>query len=85
VGGAVVGGDVGGRGGEGGGGEGDVGGGSGCEGRRGEGGRRRGMRRPLLLLFNTTRAQPPDPQAREPLSLWTEVWPTQPVLTQHPY
>ena len=32
----------------------------------------------LLLLFNTTRAraQPPDPQAREPLSLWTEAWPT---------
>jgi len=33
----------------------------------------------LLLLFNTTRTSP-DPQAREPLSLWTEVWPTQPVL-----
>jgi hypothetical protein len=38
----------------------------------------------LLLLFNTTRAHTPDPQARGPLSLWTEVWPTQPVLT-HPY
>jgi hypothetical protein len=35
----------------------------------------------LLLLFNTTRAHAPDPQARGPLSLWTEVWPTQPVLT----
>ena len=34
----------------------------------------------MLLLFNTTRAHTPDPQAREPLSLWTEVWPTQPVL-----
>ena len=39
----------------------------------------------LLLLFNTTRAHSPDPQARGPLSLWTEVWPTQLVLTQHPY
>ena len=39
----------------------------------------------VLLLFNTTRAHSPDPQARGPLSLWTEVWPTQPVLTQHPY
>ena len=28
----------------------------------------------LLLLFNTTRTTP-DPQAREPLSLWTEAWP----------
>ena len=35
----------------------------------------------LLLLFNTTR-KPPDPQARGPLSLWTEVWPTQPAITQ---
>jgi len=26
-----------------------------------------------LLLFNTTRAHTPDPQARGPLSLWTEV------------
>ena len=26
-----------------------------------------------LLLFNTTRAHSPDPQARGPLSLWTEV------------
>jgi len=34
-----------------------------------------------LLLLNTTRFAP-GPQAREPLSLWTEVWPTQPVLTQ---
>ena len=34
----------------------------------------------LLLLFNTTRAHTPDPQAQEPL--WTEVWPTQPVRTQ---
>jgi len=33
---------------------------------------------------STQRALSPDPQAREPLSLWTEVWPTQPVLTQ-PY
>ena len=33
----------------------------------------------LLLLFNTTRAHTPDPQAQEPLSQWTEVWPTQPV------
>ena len=31
----------------------------------------------LLLLFNTTRAHTPDPQARGPRSLWTEVWPTQ--------
>jgi len=31
---------------------------------------------------STQRAHAPDPQAREPLSLWTEVWPTQPVLTQ---
>ena len=23
----------------------------------------------------------PDPQAQEPRSLWTEVWPTQPVVT----
>jgi hypothetical protein len=47
--------------------------------------------RVVLLLFNTTRmccccstqrAHAPDPQARGPLSLWTEVWPTQPVLTQ---
>ena len=38
----------------------------------------------LLLLFNTTRAHTPDPQARGPRSLWTEVWPTQPMLT-HPY
>jgi len=30
----------------------------------------------VLLLFNTTRAHSPDPQARGPLSLWTEVWPT---------
>jgi hypothetical protein len=29
----------------------------------------------MLLLFNTTRAHSPDPQARGPLSLWTEVWP----------
>ena len=34
----------------------------------------------MLLLFNTTRrararAQPPDPQARGPLSLWTVAWP----------
>ena len=36
----------------------------------------------LLLLFNTTRAHTPDPQAQEPLSQWTEVWPTQPVRTQ---
>jgi len=27
----------------------------------------------LLLRFNTTRAHSPDPQARGPLSLWTEV------------
>ena len=27
------------------------------------------------------RAHTPDPQAQEPLSPWTEVWPTQPVLT----
>jgi hypothetical protein len=38
----------------------------------------------MLLLFNTTRAHSPDPQARGPQSLWTEVWPTQPMLT-HPY
>ena len=31
---------------------------------------------------STQRAQPPDPQARGPLSLWTEVWPTQPAITQ---
>ncbi len=31
---------------------------------------------------STQRAHAPDPQAREPLSLWTEVWPTQPVLTR---
>ena len=36
----------------------------------------------LLLLLPTQRAHAPDPQAREPLSLWTEVWPTQPVPTQ---
>ena len=36
----------------------------------------------LLLLSNTTRAHTPDPQARESQSPWTEVWPTQPVLTQ---
>ena len=48
----------------------------------------------LLLLFNTTptaaafqhnaraREHAPDPQARESQSPWTEVWPTQPVLTQ---
>ena len=29
--------------------------------------------RSMLLLFNTTRAHTPDPQAQEPLSLWTEV------------
>ena len=33
----------------------------------------------ILLLFNTTRAHTADPQAQEPLSLWTEVWPTRPV------
>ena len=52
----------------------------------------------LLLLFNTTRttsgapccccstqrAQPPDPQAREPLSLWTEAWPTHNLLLHRP-
>ena len=38
----------------------------------------------LLLLFNTTRAHTPDPQAQEPLSQWTEVWPTQPArAVQH--
>ena len=39
---------------------------------------------PLLLLLNTTRARAhtPDPQAREPLSQWTEVWPTRPMRTQ---
>ena len=26
----------------------------------------------LMLLFNTTRAHTPDPQARGPLSLWTK-------------
>ena len=31
---------------------------------------------------STQRAQPPDPQARGPLSLWTEAWPTQPAITQ---
>ena len=31
---------------------------------------------------STQRAHTPDPQAQEPLSLWTEVWPTQPVLIQ---
>ena len=31
---------------------------------------------------STQRANSPDPQAQEPLSLWTEVWPTQPVRTQ---
>ena len=48
----------------------------------------------LLLLFNTTptaaafqhnaraREHAPDPQARESQSPWTEVWPSQPVLTQ---
>ena len=30
---------------------------------------------------STQRVRPPDPQARGPLSLWTEVWPTHPVLT----
>ena len=30
---------------------------------------------------STRRAHTPDPQAQEPLSLWTEVWPTQPMLT----
>ena len=35
----------------------------------------------LMLLFNTTRVRTPDPQARGPLSLWSEAWPTQPVLT----
>ena len=38
--------------------------------------------RVLLLLFNTTRAHTPVPQAQETLSQWTEVWPTQPVYTQ---
>ena len=28
---------------------------------------------------STQRADAPDPQAQEPLSLWTEVWPTQPA------
>ena len=28
------------------------------------------------------RAHTPDPQAQEPLSQWTEVWPTQPAYTQ---
>jgi hypothetical protein len=32
-----------------------------------------------LLLFNTTRAHSPTPKHREPLSPWTEMWPTQPV------
>ena len=36
-----------------------------------------------LLLFNTTRDHIPDPQAQlhRSISPWTEVWPTQPVLT----
>ena len=40
-------------------------------------------RRGSLLLLNTTRARAhtPDPQAQGPRSLWTEVWPTQPMLT----
>jgi len=33
---------------------------------------------------STQRAHAPDPQARGPLSQWTEVWPTPPMLTQ-PY
>ena len=43
-------------------------------------------RAPPCRVFNTTRARArahtPDPQAQEPLSQWTEVWPTQPVRTQ---
>ena len=33
---------------------------------------------------STQRAQPPDPQAREPLSLWTEAWPTHNLLLHRP-
>jgi len=36
----------------------------------------------VLLLWNTQRARSPDPQARGPQSQWTEVWPTQPAITQ---
>ena len=36
-----------------------------------------------MLLFNTTRRTSSEPPPiTEPLSLWTEVWPTQPVQTQ---
>jgi len=31
---------------------------------------------------HTQRARSPDPQARGPLSQWTEAWPTQPAITQ---
>ena len=34
-----------------------------------------------VLLFSTTRRARATDQARGPLSLWTKVWPTQPVLT----
>ena len=33
---------------------------------------------------STQRAQPPDPQAREPLSLWMEAWPTHNLLLHRP-
>ena len=40
------------------------------------------MSRCCCCCCSTQRAQPPDPQARGPLSLWTEAWPTQPAITQ---
>ena len=35
-----------------------------------------------LPVKHTQRTRSPGPQAREPLSQWSEAWPTQPALTQ---
>jgi hypothetical protein len=40
------------------------------------------LARAAAAVQHTTRAHTPDPQARGPRSLWTEVWPTQPMLTR---
>ena len=40
--------------------------------------------RPVLLLFNTTRTTSGPPRTGEPLSLWTEAWPTHNLKLHRP-